>query len=172
MMSVFELIDQLQHGDTITRRNAAAMLSWQPDTRAYCALVDAVLKDTDCMVRQQALRALGELRSPQAVQLIIEQVTADDEAIQMTAADILARVMSDDLIALLHDENTPTKQRAIAAWALGQCGNYPQIWAALQHASNSSEDCIREMAMSSLQHLQRLQQMPNNSSMKRRRMHS
>lgn len=156
-MQAHHLVAQLSSDNVHKRREAAAMLSWQPDPIAYDALVSLVLNDADVLVRQHAIRALGELRTPKALRAILQQLDASDDAINLMAAQTLATVMSDDLIAVLSSPEATLAQRTVAAWALGHCGNYPHVWAALRDASQSTEASIREMAQSSLEHLQRSQ---------------
>lgn len=168
-MNAQNLITQLRSENVHHRREAAAMLSWHPDPAAYNALVDLVLHDQDTSVRQQAVRALGQLRTRDALQAILQQLKDQDTAVSMTAAHTLATVMADDLIAVLGDPATTLAERTIAAWALGHCGNYPHVWAALRDASTSADISVREMAQSSLQHLQRTQPTPPKKPARLRR---
>jgi len=60
MKDITELIKELKHKDTSTRRNAAETLGMMGDEKAVDSLI-LVLKDRNRFVRQEAIVALGKI---------------------------------------------------------------------------------------------------------------
>jgi hypothetical protein len=114
------------------RRGAAVALgSMGPEAKtAVFALSQALLDDTDPIVRQTAVWALGRIRSKAAI-LVLAQILlkATDVAIRRTAAETLGRIRSEVAIAVLtqvqlNDPN-PTIRQA-ASEALGNQETVPE----------------------------------------------
>lgn len=116
--SVDELIQQLNHENTITRLNAVKALGEAKDARAVDPLI-AVLKDEKC--GSTAANALAKIGQPSVAPLCIA-LKDDSPVARRNAAMALGKIKDSSavkpLIAALNDENPIVRRNA--AKALGE----------------------------------------------------
>jgi HEAT repeat protein len=119
------LIKGLQQPAPNARRAAVRALAWLEAPSAYSALVQA-LGDSDALVRQGALAALGELGDSRAVSLMEGRLLHDpNEGVRSEAAFRLGKLGDQTVEASLRHAATTDSHEGVrrwAAWALNQSG--------------------------------------------------
>jgi HEAT repeat protein/beta-lactamase regulating signal transducer with metallopeptidase domain len=128
---------------------AQATAARQSSAGAVVALV-AALKDADGGVRLSAIRALGALEDPRAVQALIEALRTDaDATVRNTAAWALGEIESRAATAALVQAMASDRSievRRTATWALGQIED-PAAVDGLARAMRDPDTEVRETAV-------------------------
>jgi HEAT repeat protein/beta-lactamase regulating signal transducer with metallopeptidase domain len=129
----------------VTQTNTAR----QGSAGAVVALA-AALKDGDASVRLSAIRALGSIADPRAVQALIEALRTDSDAtVRNTAAWALGEIESRAATAALVQAMASDRSievRRTAAWALGQIED-PAAVEGLTRAVRDPDAQVRETAV-------------------------
>ncbi|HEX8672643.1 MAG TPA: M56 family metallopeptidase [Longimicrobium sp.] len=149
--------------------DAKASTARQSSPGAVVALV-AALKDADGTVRLSAIRALGSLHDPRAVQALIEALRTDTDAtVRNTAAWALGEIESRAATAALVQAMASDRSievRRTATWALGQIED-PAAVDGLARAMRDPDTELRETAVWALGEIESRTAVPALSSVLR-----
>ncbi|HEX8452748.1 MAG TPA: M56 family metallopeptidase [Longimicrobium sp.] len=141
----------------------------QSSAGAVVALV-AALRDADGTVRLSAIRALGSLHDPRAVQALIEALRTDSDAtVRNTAAWALGEIESRAATAALVQAMASDRSievRRTATWALGQIED-PAAVDGLARAVRDPDTEVRETAVWALGEIESRTAVPALSSVLR-----
>ena len=108
--------EMLRSEDAEARRIAVEGVGKKIGKLAIIDLVKLAGTDPDARVRQAAIRWLGELADPEAVEVLVRQLRHSDEGVRAAAATALARIGSGDLGKLA---DQVMKDRALAVRLAG-----------------------------------------------------
>jgi len=83
----------LSDPDPRCRSAAAMVLAGIGNADCLPDLLTAVEEESDAGVRRQLLSALGQLRRPQAMKVVLSEVSSSDDSVAAAAAEALARIV-------------------------------------------------------------------------------
>lgn len=119
--AVPSLLKALQHEDWLVRLHAVESLGKSKSKRAVEPLLSVLFNDRDSAVQEDAVRALGEIGDPQAVDYLFTAMRAP--GLRTLAVEALGRIGDvravPVLIEVLTGENPPEVTRAVAG-----CGDH------------------------------------------------
>lgn len=110
------LLESLTHHDWLVRLHAVESLGKAKSRRAVAPLLTALFNDTDSAVREDAVRALGNIGDPQAVEFLF--ATMKEPGLRTLAVEALGRIGDRRavpvLIEVVRGENPPETARTVA----------------------------------------------------------
>lgn len=135
------LTQQLRHPDGSQRGQAAITLGGMDDARVLDVLLDALVDETDVMVREDLTWALVRVGAP-AVEPLVALLGHDTATVRHSAAHALGKIADgravEALSGTLSDANTAVVLKA--AFALGQIGERDAIPAVAQLLGHPEPD--------------------------------
>ena len=118
----------LQDTDALVRKSCCEAIGKRGDATQSAALAEVIRSDNDLDVQIEAVRALGNLKSPETATALIAALEADDPAIQYAGVQSMKRATGQDLggdvrayLAFAKGEAPPvTEQKSAVASRLGR----------------------------------------------------
>ncbi len=136
-MGLEDCLQDLKSPDPIRKSGAIFILGTLKDRRAATALVDLLKKDVDPGIRSSAIKAVGALREPSAVPVLVPLL--DDKDLQLDAVKALVRIANKPAVgALIQSLKHPGVQVA-AIRGLGEIAD-PSAKPALMALLRETED--------------------------------
>lgn len=156
----------MQHKSSKLRSAAARGLAYVPSRRAWPRLV-AALDDPSMWVRYYAVRSLGQLRTPEASEILIERLRSDEAPpVRIAMLDALGQIGGVHSIAALgifvHSEDDDLARAALTA--LGNL-SHPHALPPILNVLNSPHPERRLIAIESLGRWNDEQVVPNLARM-------
>jgi HEAT repeat protein len=139
-----DMYAQLKGGEVQERIDAAAYFADEGDDFAVRALIE-LLGDEDAQVRTEAIKALGKLKSEQAVQPLSSVLYNDtDMDVRTSALDALLNIGGDaaaeSLVVIAQDKQAELRLPAIAG--LGEIGGEDQASALIELLSSKDNNVV------------------------------
>ncbi len=99
--SVPKLLETLQDHNWRIRLRAVEALALLKPQEAVGPLMTVVLKDSDTAVRQDAVRALGQIGDPRAIPLLLSSLALNTPSLRLPAIEALGQIRSTEAVSTL-----------------------------------------------------------------------
>ena len=151
----------LSHHHGLVRRAGISMLEKQ-DLEVALPRLAVGLKDTDCLVRAEAMRIIGKLKIKELIAEVLQALEDSETGVQMQAAYAIGQICSveilPELLKKLESENSETRKTIVGAM---QNLDSEKVVPGLFQALADSDQSVRRKALYALGQLCRKNTIPH-----------